>query len=241
MKDALLIARRDFLAYFNTAWGYVILAAALLIDGLAFNAFAMGSAARYSSDVLEDFFYYSSGIMMFAAVPLTMRLFAEERSQGTMVLLDTAPVKDSSVVFGKYLAGFAMVALMTLLSAYMPALIFVNGKVSIGHILSGYLGLLCLGSAAVAIGTWGSSLTRNQFVAGIISAVTIGLLYLAWALAKISNPPFKDILSYMAFFDRHFQPFMRGRINTESLIYFGSVTLAFLMLTVRGLSGRRWQ
>jgi ABC-2 type transport system permease protein len=241
MRDTLLIARRDFLAYFNTAWGYVILAVVLLIDGLLFNAFAMGTSAQYSSDVLEQFFFYSSGTTMIASIILTMRLFAEERSQGTMVLLDTAPIRDSSVVFGKFLAGFGMVALITVLTAYLPALIFVNGKVSVGHILTGYLGLLALGSASVAIGTWGSSLTRNQFVAAVISAVTIILFLLTWMIAKIANPPFKDILSYLALFDRHFQPFMRGRINTESLIYYASVTFAFLTLAVRGLAGRRWR
>jgi ABC-2 type transport system permease protein len=60
-------------------------------------------------------------------------------------------------------------------------------------------------------------------------------------LAKVSDPPLKAILSYMALFDKHFQPFQKGRINTESLVYYASVTFAFLALAVRGIQGRRWR
>ncbi|MBN1334693.1 MAG: ABC transporter permease subunit [Deltaproteobacteria bacterium] len=241
MRGLLLVARRDLQAYFNTAWGYVILAAMLLIDGLLFNAFAMGASAQYSSDVLEKFFYLSSGITMAGAVILTMRLFGEERSAGTMVLLDTAPLTDLQIVLGKFLAGFAMIAILLGLTLYMPALIFVNGKVSLLHIASGYLGLLALGATVTAIGTWGSAVTRGQYVgAGITAVVTVALL-LTWMLAKVSDPPLKAILSYVALFDKHFQPFQKGRINIESLVYYASLTFAFLVLAVRGIQGRRWR
>lgn len=241
MKGILLIAGRDLKAYFDTAWGYVVAAAVLLINGLLFNAFAMGSTARYSSDVVEDFFYYSSGTTMIAAVILTMRLFAEERSQGTMVLLDTAPFSDLRVVLGKYLAGMGMMAILVGLTVYMPLLVMINGKVSVGHICSGYLGLMLLASAVVAIGTWGSSLARTQYVAGAVAGFVVVFLLLAWLLAKVSDPPLKDIMSYLSLFDKHYQPFMRGRINTESVLYYLSLTFAFLLLTVRGLEGRRWK
>jgi len=241
MKGILLIAGRDLRAYFDTAWGYVVTAALLLVNGLLFNAFAMGSTARYSSDVIEDFFYYSSGTVMIAAIILTMRLFAEERSQGTLVLLDTAPASDLSIVIGKYLAGMSMMAITVGLTIYMPLLVMVNGKVSVGHICSGYLGLLLLASAVVAIGTWGSSLAKTQYVAGAVAGFVVVVLLLAWLLAKVSDPPFKDVVSYLSLFDRHFQPFMRGRINTESVLFYASITFAFLFLTVRGLEGRRWK
>ncbi len=241
MTEILLIARRDLQAYYNTAWGYVVTAAILLVNGLLFNAFALSSKARYSGDVLEDFFYFSAGSTMIAAILLTMRLFAEERSQGTIVLLDTAPVTDLQVVLGKFLAAWGMMFVLTTLTIYMPALIFVNGKVSIGHVLGGYLGLMCLASAVVSVGTWASSLARSQWVALAISSLTVILLLLMWLLGRITDPPINGILSYMALFDKHFQPFMKGRINSQSLIYYASLTFAFLFLAVRGLQGRRWR
>ena len=240
MKEALLIARRDFQAYFNTAWGYVVIAVLLLIHGLLFNALAMESKAKYSADVLEEFFYLSSGFTMIAAIILTMRLFAEERSSGTMVLLDTAPVHTVQVVLGKFLAGMSMILVLLALSTYMPALIFVNGKVSLGHIFSGYLGLVLLAGAVVAIGTWGSSLTRIQFVGGAISGVVTALFVLMWALGKVSDPPLDGLTSYLSLFDKHFQPFMQGRVNTQSIVFYLSLCFAFLLLSVRSLRSRRW-
>ena len=240
MREALLIARRDFQAYFNTAWGYVVLAVLLLIHGLLFNAWAMGSTAKYSADVLEQFFYLSSGITMFAAVILTMRLFAEERASGTMVLLDTAPLHTVQVVLGKFMAGLAIILVLLGLSTYMPALIFVNGKVSLGHIGAGYLGLVLLGAAVVAIGTWGSSLTRIQFVGGSIAGVVTAAFVLMWALGKVSDPPLDGLASYLSLFDKHFQPFMQGRVNTQSVVFYLSLCFAFLLLAVRSLRGRRW-
>ena len=240
MREILLIARRDFNAYFNTAWGYVVIAVVLLIDGLLFNAFAMKASARYSTEVLEDFFYFSSGTTMIAAIILTMRLFAEERSAGTMVLLDTAPVRDAQVVLGKFLAGLLMLAILLGLTAYMPALIFVNGKVSVSQIATGYLGLLLLGAAVTAIGTWGSSLTRIQFVGAAVSGVVTVLLLLMWLLGRVSDPPLDGITSYMSLFDKHFQPFMEGKLNSESVVFYLSLCFAFLLLSVRSIRGRRW-
>ena len=60
-------------------------------------------------------------------------------------------------------------------------------------------------------------------------------------VSRITSPPLSEVLSYMAIFDRHYQPFMRGRINTESLVYYGSVTYIFLLLAIRSLQSRRWQ
>jgi ABC-2 type transport system permease protein len=240
MKEILLIARRDFQAYFNTAWGYVILAVVLLINGLLFNAFAMKATARYSTEVLEDFFYFASGTTMIAAIILTMRLFAEERSSGTIVLLDTAPVRDVQVVFGKFLAGLGMLATLLALTVYMPAFIFVNGKVSWAHIGAGYLGLLLLGAAVTAIGTWGSSVSRQQFVAAAVGGVMTVLMLLMWMLGRVSDPPLDGIVSYMSLFDKHFQPFMEGKINTESVDFYLSLCVAFLLLSVRAIRGRRW-
>jgi hypothetical protein len=67
----------------------------------------------------------------------------------------------------------------------------------------------------------------------------LGLMVIGWLTATLTEPPLSDLLAYVAIFDRHFQPFMRGRINTESLIYFASVTFIFLLLATRVLQSRR--
>jgi ABC-2 type transport system permease protein len=237
----MLVVRRDLSAYFNSMWGYLVVASILVIDGLLFNAYSLGTGARYSTKVLEEFFYFSFGTTMVAAILLTMRLLAEERQTGTALLLDASPLSDTQIIVGKYLSALAFLSLLTLSTLYMPALIFVNGKVAVGQIAAGYLGLLLAGSAAVAIGTFGSSVARNQLVAAVISSFGVVFLLITWMLARKTDAPFSDVLSYMSLFDKHFQPFMRGRVNIDGIVYYLSVTFAFLMLSVRWMSSRRWK
>ena len=239
--SAFLIAKRDLGAYLHGLTGYIIIAGILFLQGVAFNVFAMGQGAKFSHEVLEQFFNLSSGFTMVAAVLLTMRAIAEERQTGTDVLLHTAPVSERSVVLGKYFAAMAMLTLLTALTIYMPALIFVNGKVSYAHIAVGYLGVLCLGSAAASIGIFASSLFRNQLAAAIIGGVIVVSMLLFWMLADQTEPPFSAILGYAALFDKHFTPFMKGKLLSTGVVYYGSVSFLFLSLATRVLEGRRWQ
>ena len=240
MINTMLLAKRELGQFFNTTWGYAIIALILGIDGLMFNAFAMGSGTeRYSADVLEDFYHYSSGTTMIAAILLSMRLIYEERTQGTDALLQTAPISEVQIVVGKFLGALAFLTILTAMTIYMPALIQINGKVSWGHIFAGYLGLFCLGSSCLAIGTFGSAIAKNQLFASIIAGVLVVFFVLGWLLSKITEPPLTDIFSYAALYEGHFESFKRGRINTESVIFYLSMTFAFLLLAVRVLQSRR--
>lgn len=241
MRAVMLLARRELGALLNTPWGWVILAFVLLIDGLLFNVFAMGGREKYSADVLSEFFYFSSGTTMIAGILLTMRLIAEERQTGTIVILETAPISEAGVVLGKFLGAWTFLALITLLTAYMPALIFVHGKVSVAQILTGYLGLLSLGAATVAIGTFASALAKNQLLAAVLGGGMLVLLLLGWMLGQVTEPPVSEIFSYSALWDRHFQPFKDGRINTEGLVFFMSITWGALLLATRAMQARRWR
>jgi ABC-2 type transport system permease protein len=241
MKGVFLVARRDFWAYINTTWGWAILALALLIDGLCFNVFALTSTARYSADVLGTFIMVTGGTALACAIFITMRLFAEERQTGTIVLLDSSPLSEMQIVLGKYLSGMAFMTMFAVLTLYMPGMILINGKVTPEEIAVGYLGILLMGSAGIAIGTWASAISRNQLLAGVISAVVTIFFVMCWMLARVLDPPFKAIISYVAFFDKQLQPFEEGRVNTESVVFFLSITFAFLLLANRSLIARRWE
>ncbi|MFT4626772.1 MAG: ABC-2 type transport system permease protein [Myxococcota bacterium] len=239
---ALTIARRDLAAYLHGYSAYIIIAAILGLQGLFFNAWVLGaSSARYSHEVLEQFFYLDGGFAMAAAILLTMRSIAEERSNGTDVLLGTSTASDAQIVFGKWLAAMAMVTLLTVLTVYMPGLIMVNGKVAVGHVVVGYFGVLCLGGATAAIGVFGSSMFRSQLAAGIFTTVFTITLVVMWILSEITDPPFADLASYMAIWNMHFTPFQEGRLTLSSVAYYGTVTTAFLFLATRILEARRWE
>lgn len=241
MRGIFLVAGRDFAAYINTIWGWTILGIALLIDGVFFNAWGLTNTPQYSAEVLERFFYINGGVTLIAGVFITMRLFAEERQTGTIVLLESSPLSDRQLVMGKYLSAMFFLSLFATLTMYMPAMIFVNGKVSVEEIAVGYLGVLAMGSAGISIGTWASSMARNQILAGAVGAVGVVSFIVCWLLSRVTDAPFKAVISYMAFFDKHFKPFQEGRINTEGLFFFVSITFAFLLLATQSLSARRWE
>lgn len=241
MTAVLQIARRELGNFLNSWWGWVILALILLFDGLAFNVYAVGFTPKYSSDVLEAFFEASTVTVMIGGVLLAMPTIARERSAGTLALLQTAPVEESQVITGKYLGALGFLTVIKALTIYMPMLIEVNGKVSWGHIAAGYLGLFALGAAVVAIGVFASAVSRNQLLAAVLGGAIVGFFILCWLVSRMSEPPLKPVFAYMALFDKHFQPFMRGRINTESLVYYASLAFGFLLLATRALKARRWQ
>ncbi len=241
MRGMLLVARRDLAAYLNNYWGYAVIAAVLLVDGLLFNAVAIGSTARYSSEVIEKFFWSSFGVTAVTSVLLTMRLVAEERQTGTLTLLDSCPLRPWQVIGGKYTAAMGVLLFMIASTIFMPALVMVNGKVSGGQLFAGYLGLALVAAACAAIGTFFSSISRSQLVAGFLTLVVVGVFVLAWLLAKISDPPLQDIFSYIGFYDRHFASFGKGQINTEDIVFFVSIAFGFLMLSTRFMAARRWK
>ncbi|XXF79594.1 ABC transporter permease [Myxococcaceae bacterium GXIMD 01537] len=238
---ALLIARRELAGYLRTLGGYVIIAVLLALNGLAFNAISLGSGSRRSTEVLSSFFYLSSGFTMVAALFISMRLLAEERQLGTLPLLYSSPVRDRDIILGKFLAGLAFLGLYIGCTVYMPLLVMVNGKVSFGHIAVGYLGLLLLGSAALAIGTLGSALARNQLLAAIISAGMLVSLLLCWVLARVTEQPLADVFGALDFWNQHFPPFQSGLLHVRDIVYYLLVTYVALFAATRVLEARRWR
>jgi ABC-2 type transport system permease protein len=130
---------------------------------------------------------------------------------------------------------------MTLLTAFMPAMIMVNGKLSFGQIVAGYLGLLLLGSATMAIGTLGSTLARSQLVALIISAGMLLFMLMLWMLAAITDRPLNEVFLALALYQRHFVPFQSGVVHARDVIYYVAVSYFALFTATRVLEARRWR
>lgn len=241
MRPMLLVARRDLAAYLNSYWGFIVVAAILMADGLLFNAFALGERPKYSSDVMEEFYLHTFGLTCVASVFMTMRSIAEERQVGTMTLVESSPLTVGQYVGGKYLAALAMMLLMLGATLYMPALVFVNGKVSYGQLFAGYLGLALVAAAATAVGLFCSAISNSQLLSGVLSGLLLVFFVVAWFLARQVDPPLKEIIEYFSFYERHFRNFGRGQIHADSIVFFSSVVFAFLMLANRALTMRRWR
>ncbi|RZA21651.1 MAG: hypothetical protein EOP10_16390 [Proteobacteria bacterium] len=239
MKQVLTIALRELSSYFSTWLGYGVIFAALLLDGILFNAFALGDAPKFSSNVLADYFYFSSGIGMVSAMLLAMRLIAEEKQNKSLVLLLSSPVSDRQIIWGKFFAALSLFTLMNLLSLYLPALIFIEGKVSVAQIAVGYLGLTLLGAAVLSISLFASALAPSQLLAGVTAAGITVVFLLLWMLAVRTDSPFKDVLAYVSIHNERFRPFTQGILHSRDVIYYLSTILFFTEWASRALEERR--
>jgi ABC-2 type transport system permease protein len=246
MRNVLLVARRELQAYVTTLLGYIIGCAVLWADGMLFNWYVLTGGPQLSTRVLEGFFYIAAGTTMIASIFLSMRLLAEERQTGSLVLLMTSPVREWEIVLGKFLSALAFLGGITLLSVYMPLLIFVNGRVSVGHIISGYLGLMLLGGASLAIGLLGSALgaavPRFRVVTALVaSSVMMLFMLLAWKGSEVSEPPLDQLFQYLALYNKHFVPFQSGIVGLSHVLYYLSVMFLFLLASTKVLEARRWR
>ena len=234
MGTVMLVASRELKSYFTTWMGYVIIFASLLINGLLFNAYAIGKRPKFSADVLSDFFYYSSGIGMVAAIFLAMRLLAEERQSGTLILFFTSPINDRQIIYGKFLSSLVVFLLLQLFSLYLPLLILVEGKISIGHLVSGYLGVTLLGMGVLSISLFASVISPNQMIAGVVGASITVILLILWIAAHRVDEPFRSLFSYLAIHNIHFTSFSRGLLHIRDIVFYLSLVFFFLECSSSG-------
>lgn len=240
MSGVWLIAKRELAAYSRSPLGAVIIAATLLINGILFYVDAI-SQQLLSGEALAKFFYNSSGLTAVAALLLSFRLIAEERQTKTFTLLNTSPISGTEIVLGKFLSAFLMVVLLTVLSVYMPILLYVTGKVSVGHIVVGYVGLFLIGAASTAIGLFASSLTRHQVIAIITGAGILAVLFVMWMVATVTDAPLNDYLGGLAFHHTNFRSFQLGILELRGVAYYVVVTYVFLLSATKVLEARRWR
>jgi ABC-2 type transport system permease protein len=236
MRTALVIARRELMAFFTSPIAYMVSAVFLLISGYLF-ALILIQTQQASMDGL---FFNVTVVLIFIAPLLTMRLLADEQKTGTLEILLTAPVRDWEVVLGKYLAAMGLFMLMLVATLYYPFLLWrIGGNPDWGPILSGYLGLILLSSAMIAIGTLTSAVTENQIVAAVLG---FGVLLLLWLIEAARNvaPGAGEILAYLAL-PAHYDDFASGAINLDDVVYYVSMTVGSLFLATRILETRRYR
>ena len=241
MRNALLVAGRELSAYARSPLGYIVAAVTLLIEGIYFYAFGLGRGALLSAQVLTIFFEGASGATIIVAAILAMRLIAGERENGTLVLLNTAPIREFEIVLGKFFAGLVFLMLLAVLTAYMPALIFVNGKVSLGHILVGYFGVFLLAAASLAVALFASALSPNQVVSALASGALLGTLFLIFFVAPATEPPINTFLNAISIFHVRQRSFMTGVLKLENVVYNLAVAYFFLLAATKTLEARRWR
>ena len=249
------IFKKEMRLYFTSPVAYVIMTIFLVIAGYFFySIFAFFSLASMQSamnpamardmnvtdNVMRPLFSNVSVILLLLMPLVTMRLFAEERRSGTIELLLTYPVRDGAVLIGKYLSALALYTLMLTLTLLYPAMLGYFARVEWGPLVTGYLGLLLMGSTFLAVGIFASSLTENQIIASI---TTFGVLLIFWVLgwsADYAGGTWGKLLTHLSILE-HYDSFAKGVLDTKDVIYYLDFTILALFLTLRSLEARRWK
>ena len=230
------IALREIKSFFGSPIGYLVIAIFLLLNGFflwvfdgEYNILQSGFAD------LTPFFTLSPWILIFLIPAVTMRSFSDEIKQGTIELLLTKPLSVWQIVNGKFLGAF-----MLIIFAIIPTFIYVYvisnlgmpvGNIDLGSIFGSYFGLLFLVSAYTSIGIFTSTLSENQIVAFILSVFICFLFYYGFEGIANQVKGFEDIIARIGM-DYHYKSMARGVIDTRDVIYFLSITILFLSMTV---------
>ena len=231
------IAWKEIKSYFGTPAAYIVGAMFLGLTGVFFVAEV---TAPFAESGVRGIVEWASFFIIFLAPLLTMRLLAEEQKLGTLELLLTSPVRDWEVVLGKYIASFLILAAIVAVTLYYVVLLYSFGDPDTGPVLSGYLGLLLYGAAALAIGLLGSSLSSNQIVAAVVGIAILLMLSFVNLIADIVTGIASEVFNGMSM-NEHIVDFSRGVIDTSSVVFFLSLTAVFLFLSIRSLETRRWK
>ena len=236
MTNIVAIARRELSSYYTSFLFYVVTAAFLVITGFFFAI----NVAYSRSAAVAPLFQTTYTILLLIAPILTMRLLAEEQRTGTIELILTSPVRDFELVVGKFLAGVGLLVSMMALTGFYPLLLAFYGQPDRGGIIGGYLGALLFGGTAVAIGLLTSSLTANQIVAAVLSFAILLILWVIDGVGGTFGGVTGSIATYLAVYT-HFSDMTRGIVDTRDVVYFITMIVAALFLTIRSMETRRWR
>lgn len=243
MKKLLAIVGREWRAYFLSPLGYVILAAFLLMNGFIFTAIVnfLSRPDTPKGQALPLLFTntYFWLFNLFVVPIIAMRLFAEERKAGTLEILLTSPVSEGTVVLGKFLG-----ALGFYLTLWLPTLVYVailraNTAIDLGPVASAYLAVALLGAYFLSVGTFASTLTKNQIIAAIFTFAMLIPIFSGGLIESMVNDPAKrEAFSYVNLWD-HMEDFARGVVDTRRIVYYLSATAFFLFLSMVSISAKK--
>ncbi|MDH5477225.1 MAG: ABC transporter permease subunit [Nitrospinota bacterium] len=255
MRTVYTMVKRELRAYFHSSIAYAIIFMFLFISGYFFfagmNAYGLASfemskmAQRVgpreltiAGFVVAPLLGNMSVVLLMMAPLLTMRLFSEEKKNGSIELLFTWPVTDFQMVMGKYLASLAVVAIMLGLTLPYVGFIWLHTTPPWSHILSGYMGLFMLAASFLSLGLFFSTLTENQIVSAVLS---FGALLIFWVMgwtAGGNTDWLSELIKYFSILE-HFQNPSRGVLDTRDVVYYFSFIVFFLFLSLRALEAEK--
>ncbi|HHV74352.1 ABC transporter permease [Thermoanaerobacterium sp. R66] len=231
----LTIYKRELKSYFLSPLAYVLVGFLLLISGYFFATFVLSTQYALMSPVFGNMVF----VFMFISPILTMRLISEEMKNGTDQLLMTSPLRITDMVLGKYFAALTVYTLSLVVSLIYPLYLKIYSTPDFGPILTGYIGTFLMGAAFIAIGIFASSLTENQLIAGVIGFSILLLFWIVSWLGDVFQGTAKNIVDNISLLQR-FTNFQNGVLSLNDVVFYLSVIIFFVFVTIMVVDKRRW-
>jgi ABC-2 type transport system permease protein len=253
------IFKREFMSYFKSPIGYVVLAMFMLISAFVF----VTQLQNQYSDIATVLVLVQFVIFLIAIPMITMRSFSEERKNGSEILLLTSPASVFEIVLGKYLASFSILLIMAAGSVVYIVITLIFGGMIDEKIIGAYIAFIGLGAVYISIGLLASSVTENQVISAIITFGSILFLMLLDGVAQIMGyvtSMLLDKVNVLNLTDLQIDTFSKsvvsvikwpnplsrvdnysnGIFEVSPIILFISLIAIFLFLTIRMIEKRRW-
>jgi ABC-2 type transport system permease protein len=254
MNSVLLICKKEFKSYFTGPIAYLLMAFFALIFGFGFYT-ATRDVVRFSlqaqmmgqqqpmnlnDQIIRPLLGFASTIALFLIPMITMRLIAEEKKTGTIELLLTSPVNDMAIILGKWLGAMLLYLCVLGMSVLNIAMLFAWGKPDWKPVAIAYLGLILQGGCLLAIGTFISTTTKNQIIAGGVTFFVCLLLWLLSWFTAFDTGVVGQVVSYLSIIT-HFDNFAKGLLSTKDVVFYLSMIFFALFLTARSMESLRWR
>lgn len=253
LRNISAIAGKELRSYFVSPIGWVMMGLFAVIFGYFYTVyltffvresmqsqFGGGGATNINMRMIRPLLSNASVLVLFLLPMVTMRTYAEEKRSGTVELLLTSPLTDLEIIIGKFLGAVGLYAALLAVTMIYMGILFIYGDPEWKPLVSGYLGLLLLGSCFIAMGLFISSLTKNQIVAGAATFVVFLLFWIINWFADSVGPTAGAILSYLSITE-HFDDFGKGIIDTKHLVFYLSFIAFGLFLTLKSVDSERWR
>jgi len=236
MNKTFAIVKKELHSYFSSPIAYIILIATLSL----FNVFFFLIIDQNHEASLRDIFILMEFMFVFLIPLLTMRMFSEEKANGTMEFLLTSPLTLSMIVLGKYLSMLIFFTLLISMTATYYFILDYFADPDPMSILSGYIGIWLEGAFFIAIGLLVSSWTRNQIIAALVSYALIFLLYFATSFTKYFTGSTENFFVQVST-RTHLENFAIGIITPSNVTYYLTGIILCLVLTRLSIDNRLWQ
>jgi len=254
MRNVWIICRKELHSYFVSPVAYILLLmfgvifgfffwnalGVFVVEGMEMQMRGQSFPMNLNEQIIRPLLSNVGVIGLFFIPMITMRLFAEEKRTGTIELLSTSPIRDLEIIVGKWLAAMMLYSCLLLFAALNFAFLFRYGNPDWKPLAIGYLGLVLQAGALLAIGTFISTLTKNQIIAG---AITFGVLLLLWVIGWVGEyetATWARVLSYISIIT-HFDSFGRGVLDTKDAIFYVTAIFLGLFFTARSMESLRWR